>query len=746
MREGRTQVPGRFFGLPAALAAAVGVFSIFGCDGDTLYDPVAPDVDPPEIQILIPTSGVQVQAGQRVPIRVAGTDQEGVSSITIRVTGAVQQNIFVQFVPPRTAVQADTAITVPVGISGSVQIVASGVNTKGVGGESQSVSLSVTDVDILPPWVSLAVTMAPRMELTDSIRVTVRAYDNPGGSGIARTALTAIVSNTARSDTLVLSPSQDFGGAASDTAVSRFAFAPPFVDSLNLPDTLSILFFGLAYDQAGNCGGAVGPDFSNQVACDTVVVAGDPRIIATAVTDARQTIAVSGRTSPTPGGGILADILVDTLQSRVYASNLSRNRVQILQSASGAWDPREVWVGSEPWGLAMNRNGDSLIVANSGGTSISFVSLVGAPKEDQDRRFVTQNNALWEVTVEEGKYLSSFYDFSDRPQFVAQDAAGRLLYSTKPTSAATTGTARVAWREPGWSSIENRILVFAEDLTPSSEATAIAHVDSVFSSVGGDCVQIWDHKPGFPETVVTSGCLPLDSALAVMDQHKAAGDSDIWYVPGSAWQFERLALRDTTFVATSGNREWVAFGEGGTGADEAGRITLWSSSRSTIHSRLLVADLVNNASERVTGLDLNQDGSLGSASGGAASYYWSTDLRLQGSVTKSVPGGAGAVLHPRHPAFTPASRTSEETVSFVGQADHTVRILDTAHFTERGQLHIRDNIMGPLRAGPPLPTDNGGTGAACVGPDCVVVKLYAVTDGGGVVVVDVRRRDIASLQ
>jgi hypothetical protein len=82
----------------------------------------------------------------------------------------------------------------------------------------------------------------------------------------------------------------------------------------------------------------------------------------------------------------------------------------------------------------------------------------------------------------------------------------------------------------------------------------------------------------------------------------------------------------------------------------------------------------------------------------------------------------------------------------VGQADHTVRILDTAHFTERGQLHIRDNIMGPLRAGPPLPTDNGGTGAACVGPDCVVVKLYAVTDGGGVVVVDVRRRDIASLQ
>jgi DNA-binding beta-propeller fold protein YncE len=745
MREGRTVEPGGFFRRPLGVCAWLVALSVVGCNGDTLYDPVAPDVDPPVIQILVPSSGAQVQSGQRVPIRVSGTDQEGVSSITIRVTGVVQQNIFLQFVPPRTTVQADTAVTVPPGLSGNIQVVASGVNTKGVGGESQAVSLSVTDVDILPPWVSLTVSTAARMELTDSIRVTVRAYDNPGGSGVARTTLTAIVSNTARTDTLVLSPSQNFGGAASDTAVGRFAFAPPFVDPLNLPDTLHILFFGLAYDRQGNCGGAVTPAFTNQVACDTVVVAGAPRIIASAVTEARQTIAVSGRTSPTPGGGILADILVDTLQYRVYASNLSRNRIQILQAATGAWDQREVWVGAEPWGMAMNRNGDSLFVANSGGTSISFVSLVGAPKEDQDRRFVTQNNALWEVSEEEGKLVASFYDFSDRPQFVAQDAAGRILYSTKPTSAATTGTARVAWREPGWSSIENRILVFADDLTPSSKTTAIAHVDSVYAAVTGDCVQIWDHKPGFPEIVVTSGCLPLDSALAVMDQHKAAGDSDIWYVRGSAWQFERLALRDTTFVAASGNREWIAFGEGGTGAEEAGRITLWSSSRSAIHSRLLVADLVNNASERVTGLDLNQDGSLGSASGEAASYYWSTDLRLQGSVTKSPPGGAGAVLHPRHPAFTPASRTDSTTVSFVGQADHTVRILDTAHFTERGQLHIRDNIVGTLRAGPPLPTDNGGTGAACVGQDCVVVKLYAVTDGGGVVVVDVRRRDMPSL-
>jgi hypothetical protein len=256
--------------------------------------------------------------------------------------------------------------------------------------------------------------------------------------------------------------------------------------------------------------------------------------------------------------------------------------------------------------------------------------------------------------------------------------------------------------------------------------------------------EIFDHKPGFPDQVVRSGVLPLDSALKVMDGFKAAGDSDIFWKP-AVWNRERLAFRDTTFVTASRDRRWIAFGEGGTGQGEAGRITLWDALETKIDRRLQVTDLVNNASERVTALGLNSDGTFGAARGTFGSYYWRRDLRLLGSVTTDVPGGAGAALHPDHPQH-PFSSSGPQTLSFVGQADHTVRILDTFHFTERGQIHIRDNIVGPLRAGPPLPTDNGGTGAACVGADCVVVKLYAVTDAGGVVVVDVRRRDFVTLQ
>ena len=282
------------------------------------------------------------------------------------------------------------------------------------------------------------------------------------------------------------------------------------------------------------------------------------------------------------------------------------------------------------------------------------------------------------------------------------------------------------------------------DTIPVADQWVIAHADSVDQVCGTDLYEIFDHKPGYPDVVVRSGVMRIDSALAVMDGHKARGDSDIYYKAG-IWDRERLAFRDTTFVTASRDRQWVAFGEGGGVASPAGRITLWNAGQEGINRRLHVTDVLNNASERVTGLELNSDGTLGAARGDFGSYFWNRELRLVGSAS-SQPGGSGVALHPDHPSFSPGMASGESTLSFVGQADHTVRILDTAHFTERGQIHIRDRIVGPLKAGSPLPTDNDGTGSACLGQDCVAVKLYGITDAGGVVVIDVRRRDFITLQ
>lgn len=731
-----------------ALSAAVGVVALGGCAGDTLFDPApsTPGGDGPVVAILSPTSGSEIVGGQRVPVRIEATDPDGVSSITLRFTGPLTQTLLLDVSPPRTDVTIDTAFTAPAGTSGTLRLTAVGEDTGGEEGPEASVTLSVSDQDGVAPSVRLQVEAGPRMELTDEIRVTVSAVDNPGGSGIVETRATVLVSGPAGPDTLVLTDSESFSARA-DTVVSVFTFGTSFLDERDVPDTLHLSVFGLAFDEDGNCGASVADRFTGGVPCEETEISGTTVTIGLAPADPVEILVVSGRTSLLPGGGIGADLVVDSLRSRAYVSNLSRNLVHVLNAATGAW-VAETFVGSQPWGMTLNADGDSLAVANSGGTSISHVSLAGTPREDLNRRLVTHNTPLFEISEERDgidgfiKLDGVFIDFSDRPQFIAQDAQGRLLYSTRPTAAAGAGTVRVVTRQSGWVSAEARILLLNEDIQFDSTVVAIANVDSIsiFSVSGNDdLVEIYDHKPGFPDLVVQSGVTTLDAAIGAMVNNP---DSDITWGNGT-WRLERLALRDTTFVAASGDREWVAFG-----ANE-GPITLWDASASRIHSRLLVADLVNNASERVTGLDLNRDGSLGAARGALGSYYWNTDLRLLGSVGSDIASGgegSGVALHPEHPSFLDPVPSSTRTVSFVGGNDHTIRILDTVHFTERGVIHIRDNVVGVLRAGPPLPSDNDGGGANCTGQDCVVAKLYALTDAGGVVVIDVRRRDIGGLQ
>ena len=148
-------------------------------------------------------------------------------------------------------------------------------------------------------------------------------------------------------------------------------------------------------------------------------------------------------------------------------------------------------------------------------------------------------------------------------------------------------------------------------------------------------------------------------------------------------------------------------------------------------------DLINNAAERVTGLGLNRDGSLGVARGDRAAYFFTPELRLQGHFDLES-GGAGAALHPDH---DDARDDSPRSVAFVGTADNSVRVIHTFHFRGISELAIRDNIIGPLRTSRPLPSDNQGL--SCPGdPNCVVVKLYGVTDREGVVILNVRAKDL----
>jgi hypothetical protein len=617
----------------------------------------------------------------------------------------------------------------------------------------------VTDTTTVPdtipsgalPAVQVTV-QAPggRIELTDSIIVQVRAWD-PGRRGIDLAGYTAVIKSNGVERSVT--GEMTFPGTPRDTVVATFSFKPTWLQPSDLPSNLAIEVYGNARNTAGVCGAAV-PGSPQVFDCQGRNVAGISVIVATTRAADLPVVVVRGRTTQFSGQALLiGDLAVDTLRSRAYLSNRVSSQLIVFDPV-GFRFTNDVSVGSEPWGLHMNAGGDTLLVANSGGTSVSHVSLSGTPREAVERRVQTRNTPLFEVklkitvdTLPDGTEIADTLtqsvlglDFSDRPQYVAKDADGRILYSTRPTLAAPRGTVRIVSNEDGWEEHETRMLVRIPEDTELSEGTVVVmNADSVYYYRDG-LMEVWDHTPGFPDDVITSGAQrPMDALRTI---YFLTG-SDVDFLVDSKWNLEAVSFADTTYVAISRNRGYVAFGDGG--QPGVGRVVVWHSESSTITRRLLVADLLNNASERVRALELNRDGSLGIARGSFGTYFFSKDLRLRGSVPEGATGGGGAALHPDHPDTPAPLASSNVTLAFTMSGDRTLRILDTVHYRERGRILLRDAISGPMRVSPPLPSDNGGQGRNCAGLNCIVAKVFAVTSSGGVVVIDVRASDISTL-
>lgn len=730
----------RFGGPPtsplARAAAMLSLIALVACSGETLYDTGSgPDVPGPTIRLVDPTAGAQITTGRQVRIRVEASDSLGVSELEVTYRGVATGTIMRTYSPPQTTVVLDTLLQLPAG-TGELELRATARNGLGGASQSQEVALEVVAGDETAPSVSYVSFTPARMELGDSIRVRVTAADNSGGSGLARLGLTVLVRTDDRPDTLVFERSATYSPARADQATEEFAFPPPFTSVQDLPRTMALDIFAFAVDSAGNCRATAG---SAQVACAPLRPGQPEPIIAAGASTADTTIVVTGTSVRLPANTTVADAVVDMARQRLYLSSVTQSKVEIMDLTTRTFG-QFVRVGSEPWGLALNRSGDTLIVGNSGGTNISYVPLQSAtPTEDIFKRIRTPNNSIFVVARsidQDGlqRLGATIIDFSDRPQFIAQDYLGRLLYSTRPTNAAPDGTLRIAVNEAGWQQPEVRLLLDDLVTEPDTARITIAHVDSlrVFTSPGvSDRIEIYDHVPGFPNSIVRSGIRPL---FAAIDSLQRDPDSDILWRAGDL-DLQVTGLRDTTYVAASGDRRRIAFGEG---AASPGRIIMWNAPTGSISNEITVADLVGNASERVTGIALNNDGTLNVARGTQGAYFFKEDLRLQGfSASPVSTAGSGAQLHPDHPTYNVFPPSGPNTLGFVAAGD-VIRIFDTVHFSSRGQLPVRDPITGPLRVSRP---PAGATGA-CPGPDCVVARLYGVTNAGTIVIVDVRTRDI----
>ncbi|MGQ0815917.1 MAG: hypothetical protein ACT4O1_15915 [Gemmatimonadota bacterium] len=762
----------------------------------------------PRIELRNPINNAQVVPGGTLLLTAFAVDRSaGIDSVQISLTGA--QLATFTFRPgclpatcaPNGLISNDSVVInqnyVVLPPTGTVTIAATAWNRNRVAGVSTPVNVLVSTTavaDASPPQVRVALTANDRVELSDTISLTLAAQD-VGAAGLRRmgVVVTAVPGGAGAVPRTIYRDSLFAGSGRTGLQPASFKFTLKdmgFTETnlIRLPRNITLQVHAFARDTVGNCGASV-TNTLTALPCDSVQVL--PAPTASGETwwfTARNTPPLSQLVTAVPGfarplptaGSVIADVVVDMnmARPRMYLANHNFNRIEVLcLDQCGALQDSTfapaISVGSEPWGMFVNNANDRLMVANSGGTNISMVDItqpVNAIREVATERILTPNAVLFDVTtaISNGliRYSGQTHDFSDRPQFVAQDANGIILHSTKPTGAAPDGTVRYLVPTPALSPrpFESKILFNRNAIRSNNDGTAIAHVDSIIimrNSTVDDLANICDHIPGDPTAAgrFCSGFLPLQTAITTVARGPdgvlgTADDSDIAAFAG-AWDLTSVGLSDTTFVAASGNREFVGFGEGGVGP--FARVWVWhcgpmtaacpsgdpTATQGSISDDISVEDLLGNSAERVLGIALNQNGIIGAARGGAAAYFFSNDanfegqLRLQGIFSSGVAGGNGGVaLHPLHNSAGPSSGT---TLAFVATVNRSIKIVDTFSFRERGEILIRDNIVGQLRAALPLAAENVGLVGTC---DEIWVKLYGVTGAGKAVIINVRVKDI----
>ncbi|HSK18048.1 MAG TPA: hypothetical protein VK912_02835 [Longimicrobiales bacterium] len=432
---------------------------------------------------------------------------------------------------------------------------------------------------------------------------------------------------------------------------------------------------------------------------------------------------LSGRTFPVAGSvAAIGDVVVDAVRGVLYVSNKQNNSVDMISWTGDALERTgRALVGSAPWGMTLDLTRDTLIVANSGGTSISYVDLTSFAEA---RRFYAPNAVLWQFTPEEdGKVILTHFDFSDRPQHIAQDASGVVLYSTQPTSAAPDGSIRMVQWDAAWAERESDLLLWTQVVddnawgpgmaTPGTchhpvtlvnldstddPGCVIAFADSVRihyeNPTLGTQWRVYDHVPGNPDQVisVTSG-----SWYEIYTGLRAQG-SDIFMYLGE-WKLDEWLNADTTFVTASGDGSSIAIAEG---ARNPGRVWLWGEmgAHPPLFDRWIsdvvnISDYANNTSSEITGMSVNHTGDVMVTRGASSVFFLTQPAQLRGTYSAAdISGGAGVAVHPLA-SFDGGS--VETNWAAVGGGGSDIILIDTRHFRRIGRIIVPQRVAGPLR-------------------------------------------------
>jgi hypothetical protein len=706
-----------------------GIVTDLANNSDTIRVPVKM-VNGPSVTFLSPILGDSADRGSDLMVSLRATSALGVRTLGFRVQSAagwptpVDTTVQVTFGSALQTATVQGAIAIPATapLKGVLTITPISKDVGGQDGSSTPLSVAVRAGAAQPPKVFQ--TLGARIETKDTLLVTA--------TGSAITTVGYEASYAEISDTSLIRRD-----SMTVTSSTQFPYAIP----LNFSPTVQgkrVRIRSFAYDAEGRLGYSVRSTAVAQ---------------AVLVPDVDTALVVYGRTYKLPGNraGSIADLAVDPIRGNIFLSNINYGRLEVWQGASQSFDPNGVVVGSQPWGMTLSRtaaSGDTLYVANSGGTNLSRVYIGAATasgmKEDLNNRLLTRVSFMYKLTEvrdpSTGKIritASPPITYSDRPQFVEQAASGRLYFSTKPTSAAPLGTVR--YMDPAAAAPDERfVLAFA---TSGSDPNSflVANIDDAVvtpasaTSAANDALTLCDHPSG---STASSTC--VTSTLGILDAinslKSTVSQTDVEW--GANLDETSIGLSDTTFATASGDGKWIAFGEGNA-TGSYGRALMLQDDGSVpgtytyASPSINVLDLIKNAADKVYGIALDKTGqTLGIH--GAESYFATVSqpftLRLQGKKS-TFNQGAGITFHPN---ANGVGTTASDRLAFVASANGSIEMVDIAYYDyNRGSLATKYNLYGPLRASLPFPGDDPS----------VVFKLFGISSTG-LVVIDVTAADI----
>ncbi|HEY5086143.1 MAG TPA: hypothetical protein VII66_02180 [Gemmatimonadaceae bacterium] len=673
---------------------------------------------PANVLITAPATGSPVVIGKSTVIAITGTSKVKVQWLGYQTTGAFTAADSVPFSSPLSD-STNTQLTMSVPAStaaGSVTLtpfIRDSLGNRGVGSPITLKVEAATGVKA-PPIVTFG--SDQRVEVNDTLSVT--AIDTTG-AGI--TDIGYEIYSSVGGPIVVQGDSTSSGQSTS--LPRRFNLRIPNTIVPPFPATLYIKAFATTANGARGYGKL--PSGIDKI--DTVTV-------------------VSGVTRQIPDGGTIADAIYHPRYDRLYLTNIDRNEVEVFSLADSTFHS-PISVGSRPWGIAAwPRNpstgdyGDTLLVANSGGTSIGYVSLVdhSIPFSSEGRevyRYPLPHMRAFTVTTTTATNTNppvnieqrTAYDFSDRPQFLAPTCRASspfpsgltcdqvvLVYSTTPT--------------PGQSSpFPNQGTVRYENLTTKSSHFFF---EQAVGQTAGTSDSLEIDRFGVSCDAHGQNCAAGSDSVLVPFQQKVDSTPHVPTSPGDTVvkfdytfysvvvQISQIAFRDSTFVRSSGNFARAVLGEGG--AVQGSRVMGFNASFGLDSSITLangvikrlatpvidlgvsppgqVADLTANTFARVGGVAINFDGSLAAVRADSI-YLFNQDLRFQGTFETPTSGNPGFDFDPLNSGNgITSSSPLKSCYSFAASTEPSIEVYENNHFKRIAVIPIKNPIIGPIKS------------------------------------------------